>query len=205
MVGFLFYTINIFMAFLFNKANAGFLQPANRTVDALIGASQGILCLAQTIFGAPPNIGAILSGLANVAAGMINAIIGAVTEVINQRVNQMINSILSPIRQIEALIADLTNILVETQNLLDKALNLDNYFKSKQDCTNLGVNLMNCLAQSAISNITNKVAMEVDKHIAPIANKVSRDALKINGSIHSYVDRHTKFLEKAQNQTKLLT
>lgn len=193
------------MAFLFNKASAGFLQPANRTVDALIGASQGILCLAQTIFGAPPNIAGILSGLANVASAMITAIIGAVTVVITERVNQMVNSILSPIRQIEALISDLTNILVETQNLLDKALNLDNYFKSKQDCTNLGVNLMNCLAQSAINNITNKVAKEVDKNIAPIANKVSRDALKINGSIHSYVDRHTKFLEKAQTQTKLLT
>jgi hypothetical protein len=205
MVGFLFKYINNCMAFLFNRASTGFLQPLNGTVDKLISASQGILCLAQSIFGAPPNIAGILGGLANVASAMITAVISAVTTVITNRVNQMVNSILSPIRQIQGIITDLTSILISTQNILDKALNMDNYFKSKQECANMGANLLNCIAQSAINKVTNKVAMTIDKQLAPLANNVSRDALKFNGSIHKYVDRHSKFIEKGQLQTKLLT
>jgi hypothetical protein len=205
MVGFLFLYINNLMGFLFNRTSTGFLQPVNKTVDGLISASQGVLCLVQGIFGAPPDLASIMTGLASVAAAMLTAVITAVSTVITNRVAQMVNSILSPIRQIESLIVDLTSILEETQNIIDKATTLDNYFKNKQDCTSMGANLLNCIAQSAINKITNKVAMEVDKQLAPLANKVSSEALKTNGSIHNYVDRHTKFIVKAQLQTKLLT
>ena len=193
------------MGLLLNRAATGFLHPVNNTVDKLISASSGLMCLASTIFGAPPNIGSILSGLASVAAGMISAIVNSVTQVIYRRVNQMVNSILSPIRQIESIIADMTSVLVSTQNILEKATNMNNYFKNRQNCTNMGVNLLNCLAQSAINQVSNKVAMEVDKHVGKLANDVAKSAFKVNGGIHNFVDKNTKFIAKAQLQTKLLT
>lgn len=193
------------MGLLLNRAATGFLHPVNNTVDKLISASNGLMCLASTIFGAPPNIGSILSGLASVAAGMISAIVNSVTQVIYRRVNQMVNSILSPIRQIEGIIADMTSVLVSTQNILDKATNMNNYFKNRQNCTNMGVNLLNCLAQSAINKVSNKVAMEVDKHVGKLANDVAKSAFKVNGGIYNFVDKNTKFIAKAQLQTKLLT
>jgi hypothetical protein len=82
---------------------------------------------------------------------------------------------------------------------------MDNYFKNKQDCSGFAAQLMNCLAQNAINKITNKVAMNVDKHIGKIANNVTKESLKVNGVIDNYVNRHTKFIEKANLQTKLLT
>lgn len=193
------------MGLLLNRAATGFLHPVNNTVDKLISASNGLMCLASTIFGAPPNIGSILSGLASVAAGMISAIVNSVTQVIYRRVNQMVNSILSPIRQIESIIADMTSVLISTQNILEKATNMNNYFKNRQNCTNMGVNLLNCLAQSAINQVSNKVAMEVDKHVGKLANDVAKSAFKVNGGIHNFVDKNTKFIAKAQLQTKLLT
>jgi hypothetical protein len=193
------------MGLLLNRAATGFLHPVNNTVDKLISASNGLMCLASTIFGAPPNIGSILSGLASVAAGMISAIVNSVTQVIYNRVNQIVDSILSPIRQIQSIIADLTTTLESTQNILDKALNMNNYFQGRQNCTNMGVNLLNCLAQSAINQVSRKVAMNVDKHIGKIANDVAKQSFKVNGGIHNFVDKNTKFIAKAQLQTKLLT
>jgi tetrahydromethanopterin S-methyltransferase subunit C len=193
------------MGLLFERNKTGFLNPVNGTVDKLISASNGLMCLKSAIVGAIPNPAAILGGLASVAAAMISAIIGAVTTVIMERVDQIINSVLSPIRKIEEIISDLTASLIGIQNILDKATNMDNYFKNKQDCSGFAAELMNCLAQNAINKITNKVAMNVDKHIGKIANNVTKESLKVNGTIDTFVNRHTQFLVKADLQTKLLT
>jgi hypothetical protein len=163
------------------------------------------MCLKSAIFGALTNPASILEGLASVAAGMVGAILTAVQTVILERVDQIVNSVLSPIRKIEGIIQDLTDTLISIQDILDKATNMDNYFQNKQDCSGFAAELMNCLAQNAINKITNKVAMKVDKHIGKIADNVTKQSLKVNGTIDNYVNRHTKFLEKANLQTKLLT
>lgn len=193
------------MGLLFDRSKTGFLNPVNKTVDGLISASNGVMCLKNAIMGAFMSPASILSGLALAAASMANAIIESVTSVITKRVNQMIDSVLSPIRQIEQIITDLTKTLIDLQNILDKATNMDNYFKDKQNCSTMAAQLLNCLAQSAINKISNKVAMNVDKHIGKIADSVSKKALGVNGIISGHVDRHTKFIEKAQLQNKLLT
>ena len=193
------------MGLLFERSKTGFLNPVNGTVDKLISASNGLMCLKSAIFGALTNPASILEGLASVAAGMVGAILTAVQTVILERVDQIVNSVLSPIRKIEGIIQDLTDTLIGIQDILDKATNMDNYFQNKQDCSGFAAELMNCLAQNAINKITNKVAMKVDKHIGKIADNVTKQSLKVNGTIDNYVNRHTKFLEKANLQTKLLT
>jgi len=193
------------MGVLFEKSKTGFLNPVNGTVDKLISASNGLMCLKSAIFGAIPNPAMILQGLAGVAAGMVSAIIGAVTTVIQERVDQIINSALSPIRKIEGIITDLTSTLIGIQDTIDRATNMDNYFKNKQDCSSWGAQLMNCLAQSAINKISSKIAMNVDKHIGGLADSVSKESMKVNGVIDNHVAKHTKFLDKAKLQTKLLT
>lgn len=193
------------MGLLFDKAKTGFLNPVNKSVDGLISASNGLMCLKNAIMGAFMSPASILAGLGLAAAAMANAIVTSVTSVITKRVNQMIDSVLSPIRQIEQVISDLTNVLIDTQNLLDRVGNINNYFKDKQNCSTMAAQLLNCLAQSAINKISNKVAMNVDKHIGKIADSVSKKALGVNGIIAGNVDRHTKFIEKAQLQNKLLT
>ena len=120
------------MGLLFEKSKTGFLNPVNGSVDKLISASNGLMCLKSAIFGAIPNPAMILQGLASVIDGMVGAIIGAVTTVITDRVNQIINSALSPIRKIESIISDLTAELVSIQYILDKATNMNNYFNNKQ-------------------------------------------------------------------------
>jgi len=205
MRGFLFYTVNNYMGLLFDRAKTGFLNPVNKTVDGLISASNGLMCLKNAIMGAFMSPASILSGLGLAAASMANAIIESVTSVITKRANQIVNSLLSPIRQIEQLITDITKTLIDTQNLLDRASNMDNYFKDKQNCSTMAADLLNCLAQSAINKISNKVAMNVDKHIGSIADSVSKKAFKADGILAGKIDRHTKFIEKAQLQNKLLT
>lgn len=201
----MFYTVNNYMGLLFERSKTGFLNPVNKTVDKLISASNGLMCLKNGIFGAFMNPASILSGLALAAAAMVNAIIASVTDVILKRVSQIVNSVLSPLRQLQELITDLTKVLVSIQAILFKATNLDNYFKDKQNCSTMASDLLNCLAQSAINKISNKVAMNVDKHLGKIANSVSKEALKVNGIFANKIDRHTKFIEKAQLQNKLLT
>lgn len=193
------------MGLIFDRSKTGFLNPVNKSVDGLISASNGLMCLKNAIMGAFMSPASILSGLALAAGAMVNAIITSVTDVINKRVNQIIGSVLSPIRQIEAIITDLTKTLIGIQDTLDRATNMDNYFKDKQNCSTMAANLLNCLAQSAINKISNKVAMNVDKSIGKIADSVSKKALGVNGIISGHVDRHTKFIEKAQLQNKLLT
>jgi len=197
------------MGLLFEKAKTGFLNPVNKGVDGLISASNGLMCLKNAIMGAFMSPASILAGLGLAAAAMVNAIVSSVTGIITKRVNQMIDSILSPIRLIEGIISELTNdlnnILLDTQNLIDRVGNINNYFNDKQNCSTMAAQLLNCLAQSAINKITNKVAMDVDKNIGKIADSVSQKALGVNGIIAGHVDRHTKFVEKAQLQNKLLT
>jgi len=192
------------MAFLYNRVKSTILRPINGTIDNVLAVTNGAICLFSSIFGAITNPANILSGLALMGASLLNSITNAVTSVINRRVNQMLGALLAPVRQIEAIISDLTKILIDIQNLVDKASNLDKYLMSKQDCANQAANLVNCIAQSAINQITNKVAMNIDKEIGKIANDVTSKSLNSNGSIRGYLDRNTKFLEKAQLQTKLL-
>jgi hypothetical protein len=192
------------MAFLYNRVSSTILRPLNSTVDNVLAIAKGAICLFSSIFGSVPNPATILSGLALIGASLINSIKNAVIAVINRRVNQMLGALLAPVRQIEAIISDLTKILIDVQNLIDKAKSIENYFKGKQDCSNQVANLINCIAQSAINQITNKVAMNIDKNIGKIADDVSIKAFSANGSIRGYLDRNTKFLEKAQLQTKLL-
>lgn len=192
------------MGLLLNRTNSNILYPINKNVDGLIAASNGLMCLKQMIFGAFMSPATILGGLASVAAAMVGAIIDAVTEVIYDRVNQIIRSALSPFRKIEEILIDITTILEEVQQILDKATDMNNYFNNRQDCSTMAANLLNCLAQSAVNKVSNKVAMEVDKHVGKIADSVSKEAFKTNGIIDNFVDRNTKFLEKANLQNKLL-
>ena len=69
----------------------------------------------------------------------------------------------------------------------------------------MAADLLSCLAQSAINKITNKVTMNVDKYVGNIADSVSKKAFKVDGILAGRIDRHTKFIEKAQLQNKLLT
>lgn len=193
------------MGLLLDRSKTGFLNPVNGSVDKLISASDGLMCLKSAIFGARITPASILEGLANVAAAMVGAIIDAVTEVIAERADQIFKSVLSPIKKIEDLIEDLTKALKSLQDIKDKSFKMDNFFKDKQDCSNFAAELMNCLAQSAIEKVSNKVAMKLDKHIGKIADKVSKDSLKANNTIDNYINKHTKFLEKADLQNKLLT
>jgi hypothetical protein len=193
------------MGLLFDRSKTGFLNPVNKTVDGLIAASNGLMCLKNAIIGAFMSPASILSGLALVAGAMVNAIIASVTEVIYKRVNQMIDSVLAPIRRIQELISDLTSVLVDIQQIINKATNMDNYFKDKQNCSTMAADLLNCLAQSAINKVSKKVAMNVDKHVGKIADSVSKQAFKADGILSKRIDKHTKFIEKAQLQTKLLT
>ena len=146
----------------------------------------------------------IIGGLAAIGAALIGSIVKAVTDVIMARVNQMINSLLSPLRKIQQLIADVTAILVGIQNLINKATNMDNWFNNKQDCSGFAAQILNCLAQKAINQITNKIASKVDASIGKIADSVSNNALKAGGGIDSFVNKHTSFIEKGSLQGKLL-
>lgn len=193
------------MGLIFRKASTGFLQPINSTVDAVIGATNGIACLASGIFGAIPSPASLMNAIGGAAIALAASITSAVTQIITQKVDQIIGSVLSPLRQIESAINDLTAVLDSAQYIGEKAFNLNNYFKNKQNCAAMGANLLNCMVQNAVNQITNKVAMEVDKHASKIANNVSNEALKVNGTINSFIDRNTKFLEKASLQNKLLT
>jgi hypothetical protein len=193
------------MGIILQKSRTGFLNPANSTVDGLIAASNGLMCLKNAIFGLPLNPAALLQSLATVAATMILSITASVTKIIYKRVYQIVDSALSPLRKIEGIIIDLTIALEDAQFILDKATNMDNYFKDKQNCASMGANLLNCLAQSAIDKITDKVTMEVDKHAGKIADSVSKQAFGTNSTIDSFVGRQAKFIDKAQLQTKLLT
>lgn len=192
------------MAFLYNRVKSTILRPINGTIDNVLAVTNGAICLFSSIFGAVTNPATILSGLALIGASLLNSITNAVISVINRRVNQMLGALLAPVRQIESIISDLTKILIDVQNLIDKASNLDKFLMNKQDCANQAANFINCIAQSAINQITNKVAMNIDKEIGKIANDVTAKSFNANGSIHGYLDRNTKFLEKAQLQTKLL-
>lgn len=192
------YSVNI-------SGSSKILSTVNKSVDGLMAASNGLLCLKDVIFGFAMNPAALLQQLAGVAAGLMASITASVTGVINARVNQIIGSVLSPIFKITSIINELTSILVEIQGLTEKSLNLNSYFQSKQSCASFAAQMMNCLAQSAINKISNKVAMEVDKHVGKIANEVSMEAFKVNGAIDNFVGRNTKFLEKANMQTKFLT
>lgn len=193
------------MGLLFDRSKTGFINPINKNVDGLIAASNGLMCLKNAIMGAFMSPASILSGLALAAGALVNSIISSVTAVIYKRVNQIIDSVLSPIRRIQELISDITNSLIDVQNVIDRASNMDNYFKDKQNCSTMAADLLSCLAQSAINKITNKVTMNVDKYVGNIADSVSKQAFKVDGILAGRIDRHTKFIEKAQLQNKLLT
>lgn len=181
------------------------LSSVNNTVDGIMAASNGLLCLKDIIFGFAANPAALLQQIAGVAAGLMASITASVTAIVSARVNQIIGSALSPIAKITAIINDLTSILVEIQGLGEKSSNLNAYFQSKQSCASFAAQMTNCLAQAAMNKINNKIVMGIDKHLGRIANEVSKEAFKANGTIDNFVNRNTKFLEKANMQTKFLT
>lgn len=192
------------MGFLYNKVNSTILYPLNKTVDGISSITQGLVCLSSSIFGSSLSLGAIMGGLGAVAAGLFAAILNSVTKVILKRVNQIVGSVLSPIKQITQLINDITKSLIGLKKLFDKATNLDNYLGNRQNCAVNAANIFNCIAQFAVNKISNKIAMNVDKHIGKIANDITKESMGANGAIASHVQRHTKFLDKANLQQKLL-
>lgn len=194
------------MGLIFNKVKNNYLFPINNTVDKIQSVTKGLTCLASSLFGAGASISvaSIMSGIGAVAAGLAGAILSAVQGVILRRVYQMVNSALSPLRQIRGIIDDLRKSFVGIQKLLDKATTLDNYISSRQQCNISGANIFNCIIQNAINGVTDKVAMKVDKFLAPLANSVTKKAMDTNGSIYNSVKRHTEFLDKGKLQNKLM-
>jgi len=192
------------MGMIYNKTSSNILYPINKNVDGLISASNGLMCLKQAIFGAALSPATIMQGLASYAADMISSIVSAVTELVMEKVDEIIDSVLSPLRKIRGIINDITALLEDVQDLIDKATNMDNYFNSRQDCSSMAANLLDCLAKSAVNKITNKVVMNVDKHLTKITDSVAKESTKVNGKIDGFVNRNTSFLDKANLQNKLL-
>jgi hypothetical protein len=193
------------MGFVYNKVNSTILYPVNKTIDAITGITSGLVCLGKSIFGSDISLGSILGGIGAVAAGLAAAILNSVTKVILKRVNQIVKSVLSPINQITNIINDITRSLIGIQKIIAKATDLDNYLGNRQNCAINGANIFNCLAQSAINKISNKVAMNVDKHIGKIANDITKESMGVNGAIAEHVKRSTGFLDKAKLQQRLMS
>lgn len=194
------------MGFSLNiSGSSKILSSVNKTVDGIMAASNGLLCLKDTIFGFAMNPAALLQQIAGVAAGLMASITASVTSIVNAKVNQIIGSVLSPLTKIIGIVNELTSILVEIQGLTEKSLNLNLYFQSKQSCASFAAQMTNCLAQAAMNKIDNKIMMNIDNHLGRIADEVSKEAFKANGSIDNFVGRNAKFLEKANLQTKFLT
>ncbi len=185
----------------------GFKTATNRTADAIMGASD-LLCLAQGIFGLITSPAAILKGLANAALGLATTIVGVATKLILDKANELIDSVLSPIRLITDQIKQLTETLINIQsviyNIENKAKELAEYLKKRQNCSAQAANLLNCLTQSVINRVTNKVAGNINANLSKLVNSVNKDMMGINGAINKHVQRHTKFLDKANNQAKFL-
>jgi hypothetical protein len=194
------------MGFSLNiSGSSKILSSVNKTVDGIMAASNGLLCLKDTIFGFAMNPAALLQQIAGVAAGLMASITASVTSIVNAKVNQIIGSVLSPLTKIIGIVNELTGILVEIQGLGEKSLNLNLYFQSKQSCASFAAQMTNCLAQAAMNKIDNKIMMNIDNHLGKIADDVSKEAFKANGAIDNFVNRNAKFLEKANLQTKFLT
>jgi hypothetical protein len=192
------------MGVLYNTAQTGFLVPINNSVDKIMAASNGLMCIKNALLNLPLNPSMLMQGLAGVAAGMIASITSAVTKIIINRARQIIGAVLAPLRQIETILIDIIKTLLSIQDLIERATNMDNYFQDKQQCANMGAHLLNCLAQAVTEKVTAKVAMKVDKEVAKIANQISSEAMKVNGSITKFVDRQASFLNKYSLQNKLL-
>ena len=118
------------------------------------------------------------------------------------------NSILSPLRLITAEIQNLTAKLLSIQQtvyrLKAKSKALEDYLKSRQDCSAQAANMLNCLVQNINNKITNKVAKNIDKALTPLVSSVDKSMRGVNGSLHSHIKRYTRFVDKADKQTKLL-
>jgi hypothetical protein len=185
-----------------------FKYAVNSTADSLMAATKGVMCLTTGIFGILSNPTAVLGGLANAAIGLATSIIGIATKIIMDKVHDLTNSILSPLRLITAEIQHLTATLLSIQQtvykLKAKAKALEDYLKSRQDCSAQAANMLNCLVQNINNRITNSVAKNIDKALTPLVNKVDLGVRGVNGSLHSHIKRYTRFVDKADKQTKLM-
>lgn len=185
-----------------------FKYAVNGTADSLMAATKQVMCLTTGIFGLLSNPSSILAGLAGVAIGLATSIIGIATKIIMDKVRDLTNSVLSPLRLITAEIQNLTAKLLSIQQtvyrLKAKSKALEDYLKSRQDCSAQAANMLNCLVQNINNKITNKVAKNIDKALTPLVNSVDKSMRGVNGTLHSHIKRYTRFVDKADKQTKLL-
>jgi hypothetical protein len=185
-----------------------FKYAVNGTADSLMAATKQAMCLTTGIFGILSNPSSIMGALAGAAIGLATSIIGIATKIIMDKVRDLTNSILSPLRLITAEIQNLTAKLLSIQQtvyrLKAKSKALEDYLKSRQDCSAQAANMLNCLIQNINNKITNKVAKNIDKSLTPLVNSVDKSMRGVNGVLHSHIKRHTRFVDKADKQTKLL-
>jgi len=191
-----------------NVAKQAFNYAMNGTADKLMSATKQAMCLTTGIFGLLSNPTAVLGGLANAAIGLATSIVGIATKIIMDKVHDLTDSLLSPLRLITAEIRNLTVKLLSIQQtvfkLKAKSRALDDYLKSRQDCSSQAANMLNCLVQNVNNRITNNVAKNINKSLSSLVNKVDKGVRGVNGSLHSHIKRHTRFVDKADKQTKLM-
>lgn len=185
-----------------------FKYSTNLTADKLMAATKGLMCLPTGIFGLLANPSAILGGLANAALGLATSIIGVATQIVMDKVRDLTRSILSPLRLITAEIQKLTTSLLSIQDTINKlkakSKSLEDYLKNRQDCAAQAANMLNCLVQNINNRLTANVAKNINKTLNPLVSKVDQSMRGVNGSLRQHIKRYTRFVDKADKQTKLM-
>lgn len=171
----------------------------NPKIDGILNASKGLLCLASGIFGLLQNPQMLLNGIKNMASDLLASVAGAVGYVVQARINQMLGLVSSVLSRFQLIINFNPSIQMN-----EMGQGLEKFILDRQQCVNMTANLISCIAAGAINKISNKVAMEVDKKIAPVTEELTKDVMKVNGVIDNLVNKHNRFVNKALTQNKLL-
>lgn len=187
---------------------SGFLSTITSSVDKITSAAKGLICTAKSVYDALKNPSLTAGQLGSLVSGIALSVAGAVVGLIETRVNSILNTILNPLRQIEDLInevGDTLQLLFRAYKSVEKEIDdFADFLEDRQACASSGANILNCIAQVVAANITKKIAMSANKQFDKLESSITKEVMKTDGVIDNYVERNTRFIEKATNQIKFL-
>lgn len=195
-----------------------FKSLANNTIDRATTIVGVAACLPRVLFGGG---GALLSGIGNLAKAAGGAVLGAAMQQLNvlkqfientiaDVINQVTGRVVGVLRIVQNLFSDIAEakdtVLELKDTIAQRAKDLTDFVKNKQNCDAMLANLLGCVATKIGNQFTRKLQQQFYKNgslgLDKITNTITTNLQKGDNLFTGSINKYNTQLNKATTQLK---
>lgn len=181
------------------------LSKTNDTIDNVIYASQGLLCL-PTIFSQFLLSKNLLATIGTIATQLVQSTLYTIERLVANTINRIIGAYSFEYRKALVAIDDILKSVAAVRQFIasfnSKVKSTYDFVRNQQNCTMMGAQLLGCLTKIVENKINSSIAQQYYNNTQQLVESITQDAIKDGGAISLIINKQLNYGKQIEDQLR---